>query len=194
MRGARVGSDARLTGVVHCDPIGIADGALTLFVQGLARNTDTALAASDRYGITAAVARQRHHRPLRLVEVTTLQVQRDDVCGPLGGSPVIAGQLFRGVLPAERTPGTSAARIWGRVATRRPSNPNLGLGVHGAILPRRLCRPTCRAHRARGGWNYSRGGPSACSSRLFSRMPPRMTPRARSGRQRVLVRRLFIPD
>jgi hypothetical protein len=42
MRGAPVGSGARLTGVVHCDPIGIADGALTLFVQGLAHNTDTA--------------------------------------------------------------------------------------------------------------------------------------------------------
>src|SRR4029453_4890534 len=25
-----------------------------------------------------------------------------------------------------------------------------------SFFPRRLCRPTCRAHRARGGWNHSR--------------------------------------
>src|SRR6266545_4496978 len=28
-----------------------------------------------------------------------------------------------------------------------------------SFFPRRLCRPTCRAHRARGGWNHSRRCP-----------------------------------
>src|SRR4029453_14083995 len=28
-----------------------------------------------------------------------------------------------------------------------------------SFFPRRVCRPTCRAHRARGGWNHSRRCP-----------------------------------
>ena len=47
-----------------------------------------------------------------------------------------------------------------RAATKRPlTSASVSAPMAPSFFPRRLCRPTCRAHRARGGWNHSRRCP-----------------------------------
>jgi hypothetical protein len=60
-------------------------------------------------------------------------------------------------VPTSRNSATWAGLPRGDQATL--TSASVSAPMAPSFFPRRLCRPTCRAHRARGGWNHSRRCP-----------------------------------